>query len=80
MSNATLNKVRSEALELPHSDRAALARDLLSSLDGPPDRDVDQAWGKEIERRLDEVESGRTHTIDAEESIRRIRERLAAKK
>jgi len=29
MSNATLNKVRSEALELPHSDRAALARDLL---------------------------------------------------
>lgn len=80
MSNATLQKVRSEALELSESDRASLASDLLSSLDGPPDKDADQAWDQEIARRLDEIETGKVPTVSADELISRIRGRLAAKK
>ena len=80
MSSMHLSKVRAEALELPESDRAALAKDLLSSLDGAPDPDADLAWDEEILRRLHEVESGKAVTFSAEEVFHRIEQRLAARK
>ena len=80
MSNATLNELRSVALELSLSDRAALAYDLLASLDGPPDKDAAPLWDREIARRLDEVDSGKATTMSADEAIQRIKQRLAAKK
>jgi putative addiction module component (TIGR02574 family) len=40
-----------DALELPVAERAELAADLLASLDGESDPDVDAAWAAEIERR-----------------------------
>jgi len=44
-------KLYEEALELPLTERAELAADLLASLDGEPDEDVEAAWATEIERR-----------------------------
>jgi putative addiction module component (TIGR02574 family) len=44
-------KLYEEALELPITERAELAADLLASLDGESDEDVESAWAAEIERR-----------------------------
>ncbi len=46
----------SEALELPEKDRADLAGRLISSLHPHADPDVEAAWEKEIDRRLDGFE------------------------
>lgn len=43
------------ALRLPIDERAELAAELLASLDGEPDADVETAWAKEIERRAQRV-------------------------
>lgn len=76
MSSATLKRALDLALELPETERAALAHDLLASLDGPPDADAQQAWENEITKRLNELESGKACTVDADEALRRIDTRL----
>jgi putative addiction module component (TIGR02574 family) len=44
-------KLLTDAMELPLSERAELAADLLASLDGEPEADVEAAWAAEVERR-----------------------------
>jgi putative addiction module component (TIGR02574 family) len=50
--------LRKRALELPIKERAALAADLLASLDGEPAADVEAAWAAEVERRARALLSG----------------------
>ena len=76
MSSATLKRAVELARELPASERAALAHDLLARPDGPSGADIRQAWGAEMANRLDELETGSARTIDAEEAVRRIDTRL----
>ena len=45
----------STALRLSAAERAELAAELLASLDGEPDADVETAWATEIERRAQRV-------------------------
>lgn len=73
---ATLDKLAADALQLPSQDRAALAQVLLSSLDDQPADDpseVRRAWESEVERRVDEILSGRVEEIPAEEALARLR-------
>lgn len=62
------------ALQLPIDERAELAAELLASLDGEPDADVDAAWVAEIERRarrvLEQGSRGRTWE-EVREELRR---------
>jgi putative addiction module component (TIGR02574 family) len=44
-------KLLEDAMDLPVSERAELAADLLASLDGDPNVEVEAAWVAEIERR-----------------------------
>jgi putative addiction module component (TIGR02574 family) len=48
-------KLLHDAMELPLPERAELATDLLASLDGEPDSEVEVAWTAEIERRAREA-------------------------
>jgi putative addiction module component (TIGR02574 family) len=73
MAGTALEKVRSEALRLPESERAELAHSLVVSLDGPTDADAEPAWDAEILRRLAEIDSGTAELIDREELRRRMR-------
>lgn len=43
------------ALSITSDERAELAAELLASLDGEPDPDVEAAWAAEIERRARRV-------------------------
>ncbi len=76
MGSSSLEKVRSAALGLSETERAELAYNLVVSLDGPPDTDVEKAWDAEIMRRLSEIDAGTANLIDRKELSRRIRARI----
>jgi putative addiction module component (TIGR02574 family) len=76
MSSPALEKLRSEVLNLSEPERAELAHNLVCSLDGPADPDVEQAWDAEILRRLADIDSGTADSIDRDEFRRRMRARM----
>jgi putative addiction module component (TIGR02574 family) len=61
-----------EALRLSEEERAALASELLDSLDSAVDADAEAAWATEIRTRLKQVDSGQAHTVPWSEARRRI--------
>jgi len=61
-----------EALRLPEEERAALAGELLDSLDSEVDPDAEAAWAAEIRARVTDIESGRAKTVAWSEARRRI--------
>ena len=79
MGSTTLEKLRSEVLGLPKTERAELAHELMKSLDLPVDLDAGDAWDQEILRRLAEIDAGTARLIDRDELRRRMRARLGAR-
>jgi putative addiction module component (TIGR02574 family) len=61
----TLDLLEAEAMKLSPQERAELAERLLESVnDAPP---LSLAWRAEIERRLADLDAGRTETIPGEQ-------------
>lgn len=77
MASRTMERILSEALELPAAERAELAHGLVTSLDGPFDASAASAWDHEILRRMRSLEAGAATTVNRDEFSRRIRERLS---
>jgi putative addiction module component (TIGR02574 family) len=65
-------KLLAEALALPARDRAAIAGQLLKSLDEEVDEDAAAAWADEIARRVRELDVG-LKGVPWAEARRRIR-------
>lgn len=63
--------VEAQALKLTAEERAQLADRLLASLS--EDHEIEEAWAAEVERRIEEIESGRAPLIPAAEAIARAR-------
>ena len=59
------------ALSLPTDERAALANSLLDSLE-PQDESVQEAWDKEVARRMNDLKAGRATTVPWEELHRQL--------
>jgi len=60
------------ALQLSAEERAALARELIQSLETEVDPDAEAAWSAEIHARLDRVDAGVAATVPWSEARRRI--------
>jgi putative addiction module component (TIGR02574 family) len=75
----TEEAVFSEALKLPTEKRAELAAQLLRSLDGEPDQEVEAAWAAEIENRVRDAKAGKSRFEDWEVIRNRALERLRKK-
>lgn len=61
-----------EALRLPDEERAAIAGELIQSLDHEVDADAEAAWSAEIHTRLAQVDAGLAKTASWAEARRRI--------
>jgi putative addiction module component (TIGR02574 family) len=61
-----------EALRLSAEERAALAGELIQSLDTEVDADAEAAWSAEIRARLERIDAGTAKTIPWSEARRRI--------
>jgi putative addiction module component (TIGR02574 family) len=72
--------LRREALALPLGERAALAKDLLLSLDGDPEPGAEQAWLEEIDRRAQAVANGTATLVTWDDAEKRITDRLKARR
>jgi putative addiction module component (TIGR02574 family) len=71
MSKAA-EKLLEDALKLELPERAELVAELLASLDGEPDADVEAAWAAEVERRAARARSG----ADAGRPWAEVRDRI----
>ncbi|HEX3624067.1 MAG TPA: addiction module protein [Verrucomicrobiae bacterium] len=67
----TAEKV-AEMLALPVEDRAYLAHELIASLDGTADPDVETAWNDVIDRRSREMDEGRVDVRSEEEVLEKF--------
>jgi len=75
MATETLERIRSEVLELTEAERAELAHDLMASLDEPRESGVEDAWEREILHRISLIDSGQAKLLDREEFRQKMRAR-----
>lgn len=76
MMNSPLEDIEAAAMQLAPTERAHLAERLLVSLD--EDDEILAAWVEEAERRGDAFDRGEMGAIDFDESIARLKAKLAA--
>ena len=67
-----VSELLKKALALPAEARAALAGSLLDSLDDTVDASAEEAWNREIARRMEELDSGKVKPIPWAEARRQI--------
>lgn len=72
----TVAELALRARELAPEDRARLAEELLASLEGEADPEIESAWDAEIAKRLAEVDSGAVRLVPADEVFARVRRLL----
>jgi putative addiction module component (TIGR02574 family) len=70
------SQVLQAALALAPRERAELVEAIAASLDG---FDLGTEWEGEIQRRIDDVDSGRVKPIPGEEVLSRVEQRLRAR-
>jgi len=78
--SAVLEQLKAQALKLSPSDRDELVRALIASVDGEPEdtpEAIARAWEEEIERRIADLDSGKTKGIPAEQVLADIRAMIA---
>ena len=72
---ANFDDLIKDALSLPPGARAMLADHLLESLNWEHQKEIDDAWAEEAERRMQEIRDGKVQTIDGEQVMRELRAR-----
>lgn len=72
--NTQTSEIMDVVDSLPIDMKLELIDHLLESI-SPSHAEVDEAWKVEVERRIDEVESGKVELIPGEEVFARIRAR-----
>jgi putative addiction module component (TIGR02574 family) len=75
----TAKTVLNEALGLNVDERAEVAAELIASLDGEADADVDAAWAAEIERRMAAIDAGTVTLTPWSDVKRRIEQEILKK-
>jgi len=74
---ALAEKIYNEALDLPTDERLTLIDRLLHISNVPTQKEIDQAWSEEVERREQQIENGTAALIPAEEVFTKINARLS---
>jgi putative addiction module component (TIGR02574 family) len=64
----TYEQVKAEAMRLTKRQRIRLAHQLAKSITFRS-REIEEAWAKEIERRVAEIDAGTAVLIDSDEAI-----------
>ena len=70
--NHSVPDVFDAALALDEDDRAKLAAKLVESLDGDIDADAEDAWAKEIERRLAKIDGRQAKLLSMDDAVARL--------
>jgi putative addiction module component (TIGR02574 family) len=71
-----LKKLQKEIRALSSREKAALARTLIEDLDKTVDKDAEELWLKEAQRRYQKYKAGKVAAVSGEEAMLRARRRL----
>ena len=74
---ATLEDMTQQVLQLPARQRLALAGFLLEMDDASDQSEVEEAWEKEIQERIQAIDSGSAMGIASSDVMREADQRLA---
>jgi putative addiction module component (TIGR02574 family) len=69
---ATTDNILEKALNLSPSEKAELIDKLIYSLD-KPDREVDELWKQEAEKRIDAYEKGKLKKVSLDKVLEKYR-------
>lgn len=75
LNHLSREEIEAAAMELPANKRLLLSIQLIASLE--EDKEIQNAWIEEAERRADAYERGEMGAVDFEQSIAKARARLA---
>lgn len=78
MVTVKAQRVLDAALRLPTRVRADIAGHLLQTLDGPGAAGTEEAWAREIGRRVREIETGAVRLVPWSRVRRELRQRVRA--
>ena len=76
---ARLDQIREEALQLTRRQRLQLAQELHASVMTAEEREIEQAWADEAERRMQAFEDGTAELIPGDQVIRELRAKYGRK-
>ena len=76
MTAEPMQRLRSEILAVSEAERAELAHELIQSFDAPREEGVEDAWEREISRRIVEIDAGQADLVERTEFRKRIRAKL----
>lgn len=77
---ARFERIREEALRLTRRQRLQLAQELQASVMTAQERQVEQAWIAEAQRRMQAFEDGTAELIPGDQVLRELRAKYAAPK
>ena len=71
----TLDQIRNDAMQLPVEDRLQLIESLHGSVLTAEEREIEEAWIAEAERRYQEWKAGRAQSVSGDEVLARLRQK-----
>lgn len=71
----TTEQIIKAAMALPDAERMRVADELIASLDPAEQQRTEEAWAREVERRIDELDAGKVRGRPADEVMRELREK-----
>ena len=72
---ATLQEIIEEITSYNATERIKIRTAIIQTLHGQPDQEIEEAWAKEVQRRLKDAENGEVDLIPGEEVLRKAREK-----
>ena len=69
-------KLLNKILTLPSDLRSQLVEELIKSLNVPIQKEIDEIWAQEAEKRVEAIKSGKIPLIDGEQVIKQMREKM----
>ena len=74
-----VREIVKEARQMPYGDRAELIEQLIADTAKNIDPKIEKAWGDEVMRRLEEMESGKVKPIPGEQVMAEARKIIGRK-
>ncbi len=68
------DKVIDQLLDLPFDDFQIVANKVMEMMH-PKSAEIDQAWRSEVNRRVEEIRSGKVELIDGDEVFKKIHQK-----